>query len=429
MSAFDRNLFDAMSSVRTRKTAEDLETLGKAAATRFLEGRERSLTDAVVGVVKAAGDLTGEQARRVVEAANVDAFRREHVKEGGRYVDFHGGPADPSAVLQELGSRSVDSIPDPHTHDYAAPPPREKRAAEADDALDRVFARTGAAEIPHLQPFSELNNLRLKLAGALDHITSDLTGAQREVRETFEVLAGEVKQAVADGVSLHDVVRAWHAGGATADAVKVAFTYLPFRGEDGADRRAFLDSLEKRGGHPGYVNLDHPLVTSFTAFSGALDRAAALQGAREELAKTASAAESFLNHAEIALLEKRANAAEAVVKSKGLLRRIADAAESAAGPVAKGVRAAGEFVHGPDSAVVDAASRAAHAVVRKSPHIVGGLAAVNLAQRASELGDHPVGQFIVEHVPGTAANRRASEQRRLEYQTGFGGGYTGGYGY
>lgn len=432
MTDFAHSLFDAMSSVRTRKTAEDLETLGKAAATRFLEGREGTLTDAVVGVVKGAGDLTGEQARRVVEAANVDAFRREHVKEGGRYVDFHGGPADPSAVLQELGSRSVDSIPDPHMRDYAAPPSREKRAAaEVDDELARVFETSGAGELAYVQPFRELNDLRVKLAGALEHITSDLSIAQEGLRGAFEALAGATKEAVDQGVTLFDVVRAWHAGGASAEAVKIAFTHLPFRAEDSADTRAFIESLEKRGGAAGFVNLDHPLVTTFQRFEGELAKTATLQAVRLELAANAEAAEGFLNRAEIALHEKRANAAaEAVVKSKGLIPHIVDGALAASHYADTGVRWVGNHIAGPDSALVDAAAGGAQKIVEKSPHIVGALGAYNLAQRASELGDHPVGQFIVEHVPGTAANRRASEQRRLEYQTGFsGGGYGGGYGY
>jgi hypothetical protein len=83
-------------------SGEELEAFGKKAAAQYSRG-DGSLTEAVVETVKHAG-LSPEQVKRVVEFANTTAYLTEFKKEGShhRVVEFQGGPADPSAVLQDL---------------------------------------------------------------------------------------------------------------------------------------------------------------------------------------------------------------------------------------------------------------------------------------------------------------------------------------
>lgn len=112
------------------KTGEELEVLGKYAAQQFVEGRYDTLNEAVVGSVKHAG-LSPEQVKRVCEFANHGAFNAEFRKEGEqhKYVDFHGGVADPSAVLKDLNDGGGGTVFDDGLGDFHAPPPQRKTAS------------------------------------------------------------------------------------------------------------------------------------------------------------------------------------------------------------------------------------------------------------------------------------------------------------
>ena len=111
------------------KSGEELEVLGKCAAKKYIDGASKSLNDAVVETIKSAG-LSPEQVRRVVEFTNTDAFLTEHKKEGSsRYVDFHGGPADPGEILRDLNDGGGGTVFD-RGADYTMPPPVTKTAAD-----------------------------------------------------------------------------------------------------------------------------------------------------------------------------------------------------------------------------------------------------------------------------------------------------------
>lgn len=433
----DRDLFSALTTTQRTKTAEDLEVLGKASADRWRAGHDKTLTDAVVSTVKTAG-LTREQVRRVVEFANTDAFLVEFRKEaGGRVVDFPGGPADPAAVLQDLGSREVPDAAGRTLDDYRMPPSREKRAgagalektaaarSEEDELFKAAFARTGAGDdVPYIRPFREVEDLRTKLAGVAEHLGSDLTRAQGYVRDAFLELYGHVKAAALEGMPLGHIVRAWHTVCADKDCVKIAFEYMtPRLLKDRVldSHEEFLASLVKTGGAGGIVDTTHPLVQSLRTFEGALKLAAEIDGLRLEAAEGAATAEAFLNRADHAMAEKRASArtAETEKTAKGVWRRTADAAERLSGPAAQKARALFDALgEGQGSLAGEVAGDIVGGAVKYAPHAAVGIGAYNVAQRAQEAAAHPVGQAVLQAIPLTNANRTAHQQRLYAAMTG-----------
>ncbi len=114
------------------KSGEELEVMGKYAASQYIGGKQKTLNDAVVGTVKHAG-LSPEQVRRVIEFANTAAYLSEFNKEGSpsRYVDFAGGPADPGEVLRELNSGGGGTVFDRGLADYSMPMAELSKAASA----------------------------------------------------------------------------------------------------------------------------------------------------------------------------------------------------------------------------------------------------------------------------------------------------------
>ena len=104
-------------------SGQELETFGKHAADRWSCGEYGTLSEAVVESVKTAG-LSPEQVRRVVEFANTHAYLTEFNKEGQahRVIDFAGGPANPSQVLQDLNDGGGGTVFDHGTLDYNRAP-------------------------------------------------------------------------------------------------------------------------------------------------------------------------------------------------------------------------------------------------------------------------------------------------------------------
>jgi hypothetical protein len=121
------------------KTGQELEVLGKCAAKRYVNGECETLNAAVVETVKQAG-LSPEQVRRVIEFANTDAYLVEFNKEGShhKYVEFHGGPADPAEVLRDLNDGGGGTVFDRGLSDYSLEPTMPKTAELMDKNLDVV---------------------------------------------------------------------------------------------------------------------------------------------------------------------------------------------------------------------------------------------------------------------------------------------------
>ena len=109
-------------------SGEELETLGRQAASAWRRGEHKSLSDSVVETVKQA-HLSPEQVRRVVEFTNQSAYVEEfrESKEAHRVVDFPGGPADPSAVIMDLNDGGGGTINDDGSLDYSLSPSAVRR--------------------------------------------------------------------------------------------------------------------------------------------------------------------------------------------------------------------------------------------------------------------------------------------------------------
>ena len=116
----------------------DLESLGKIASNKFLNG-EMTLNDAVVKLAREYPSISSHQVRRVVEFANQETFARVFEKQAGdKNVDFP--LADPGHVLQALNDSarpgSINAIP----AEYAEAPVKQAHAAvEADLEIARMF--------------------------------------------------------------------------------------------------------------------------------------------------------------------------------------------------------------------------------------------------------------------------------------------------
>jgi hypothetical protein len=143
MSDLPNHMLQQQSDARP-VSGEQLEVLGKKAASRYAEGT--SLNEAVVETVKQAG-LSPEQVKRVVEFANTAAYLNEFKKEGSsKAIEFDGGPADPSEVLKDLNDGGGGSVHDPARSDYGNPP---------DVVIKLGAARKKQAWAEHMMPGTE----------------------------------------------------------------------------------------------------------------------------------------------------------------------------------------------------------------------------------------------------------------------------------
>jgi hypothetical protein len=266
------------------KTGEELEVLGKEAATQFLRGNYGSLTDAVVGTVKTSG-LSPEQVRRVVEFTNVDAFNQEFKKEGSghKVVQFEGGPADYPEVLRELNDGSGGTVFDKHAHDYSTPPPNmsllalqdEDKLGVENEKLAAAFGVEGY-QLPFADPLREALDTKDKLARAEEDLATELTHLEGQYLDIVDSLNQEVKQACLGGIELGQVVQAWSTVTSKPEFMKAAFAQLTprlLKGEVYPSKEAIGESLLKTAS-AGMVNPEHPLVVRFQDFCETLTKMA-----------------------------------------------------------------------------------------------------------------------------------------------------------
>jgi hypothetical protein len=302
-------------------SGEHLEVLGKKAAADWVMGKFASLNDAVVSTIRGER-LSPEQVCRVVEFTNGDAYLREFRKTANhKVIHFDCGPASPSQVLQDLNDGGGGSLTDRGTLDYAMPPSMAKRASaeRGTTSLEKTAAATdlpalpktasryeqhlwemlgGGQEtpIPYEEPLRPLIDLRHKLAGARDTLSSDLDALEVDYANVCNRLYGQVKQASLDGTSLGDIVNAWSTVTTDPVYVKVAFRMLTPRFQR---ERLFesLDSigasLQKRASR-GTVNPEHELVLTYQEFVDTLSKLASLRALRDDFGAGAEETETLL---------------------------------------------------------------------------------------------------------------------------------------
>lgn len=365
-------------------SGEYLEVLGKRAAARWSAGDHKTLNDAVTETVKQA-QLSPEQVKRVVEFANTSAYLDEFRKEGAphRVVDFPGGPADPSAVLQDLNDGGGGSVYDRGTGDYDAPPAEHKTSSsKEEEELLALFGKEASAELPYENPHGEVIDLKDKLAGAAEHLRSQIGGLEVLYADLADRVYQQVKQAALGGVSLGEVVQAWETVSPSADHIKVAFTLItPRLLRDGVFHgvEEMTSSVDKTAS-ARMVNPEHLLVVEFGDFCDALSKLAELREARSEINEHLNQLNNYVKTA----------AGGLVGKSWEL-----------AGRAGRALRPLGNVVGGETGATI-----AQHA-----PQValgVGGLMAAHEANKAIEAGRNPATKSlrwakhkVLQHTPGT----------------------------
>lgn len=322
---------------------EHLEVLGKKAAADWCQGKVASLNAAVLGVVQSEM-LSPEQVRRVVEFCNQDAYLQEFRKEGSnhRVVHFDSGPADPAQVIQDLNDGGGGSRFDRGTLDYTMPPSRAvkeaSRRSPATLGLDKTASANEApgADLPRLvklpslpktaspldrhedklwalfgdgnggkmamaEPLRPLYDLEHKLAGAAEHLSSELDSLEVALGQATTDLYSSVKQAALSGTPLGAVITAWSTVTEDPLYVKVAFnrlTPLLKEGQVFESMASLGDSLMKTAGFKAsMVNPEHPLVTSYSTFVDTLNKLASTRATRDELAAGAAEAHKLLKQA------------------------------------------------------------------------------------------------------------------------------------
>lgn len=196
-------------------SAEQLIALGKTAA-KQADSSGIPLTDAVVrsvGMTK----LNSEQIRRIVEAANHEAFDRKFASMSAdmRVVELNGGPANPEAVIERLNAAALPTkvAHQMNTNDYLLPP----SYAPAQVTPDLPNVKEAAAESVH-----SLRDLAEKLATATSELKGIAAAREVDLHNAILKVASVARTAVSSGAYHEDFERAW---GATSP--KIARELLP----------------------------------------------------------------------------------------------------------------------------------------------------------------------------------------------------------
>jgi hypothetical protein len=379
-------------------SGEYLEVLGKKAAADWTAGEHKTLTDAVVTTVKQA-QLSPEQVKRVAEFANTAAYLEAFKKEGATHhvVDFPGGPADPAVILQDLNDGGGGSVFDRGTGDYDAPP---KTASIESDVAERelgaIFGADLKTELPYANPHSEVIELKDKLAGAEDHLQTQLDGLEVMYADLGDRVYHQVKQAALSDVSLGDVMQAWSTVAPSADHIKVAFSLItPRLLRDGVFHtlEAAVASVDKTAS-ARVVNTEHPLIVEFEEFCTVLSKLAETRGAQRELRQHAAHLDHYLKQASLADMYNTASRV-----STGAGKAIRPFVEKTVGPTAGAV---------------------AEKVVSRLPEAaigIGGMEAYTHMQNSPSLparGARGAVDLVARNIPGTTAHLR----HKYEVQSG-----------
>lgn len=358
--------------MHSRKVSgEELEVLGKTAASKYLDGECKTLTEAVTHIVKKAS-LSPEQVRRVVEFANTDAFLREFKKEGSghKVVDFQGGPADPAEILKDLNDGGGGTVFDRGTMDYHAPPADTKIASvAAETALQELFSANDEP-LPYADPLGDVMDMRDKTAAAVDHLTSELSGLETLYTDLCDRVYFQVKQASLGGNSLGDIAEIMSVASPNEEYVKVAFQMMINQLlVDGVFR-----SVEEAGASMDKVatafiiNKNHPLVTEMQEYCACLTKMAELRGARDQLNRA---------YGELTHFVKSAGKEGLIPKA---VRHVQTAAEKAAPHVGRAVGAAKKHLVGGEG---NETRRTVESLVRNAPLAAGAAATLEGARRLS----------------------------------------------
>lgn len=226
---------------------EQLTQLGKTAA-QSAETSGMSLTDAVVrsiGMTK----LNEQQVRRVVEAANHEAYNRKFASMDAsmRVVELEGGPADPQAVMERLHLAAAPATKVARDFSDYGMEPRTKSGVYRTNFVDVPMTKKAAVQ--------DVRVLQERLKVAHDELVGDVGAKGSHVFTAAARLKDLVKNACADGAYYEDIEQAWGAISPrhTTEVLSTMAAFLP-RAPAGvklASRR---------------ITEGHPLLVAFTTF-------------------------------------------------------------------------------------------------------------------------------------------------------------------
>ena len=176
---------------------EHLVQLGKTAA-HTAEQSGISLTDAVVRAIGMT-KLNTEQVRRVVEAANHEAFNRKYAAMDPtmRVVDIENGPADFNAVTERLALLAAPQKVASYRNDYALGPQYPVRSSAYVEPMSKSAALEGVAELEE------------RLRATHEELVGRMHAKQASVETSIHTVTHHVRQALADGAYAEDIEKAW----------------------------------------------------------------------------------------------------------------------------------------------------------------------------------------------------------------------------
>jgi len=202
--------------------------------------------------------------------------------------------------------------------------PSETMLEQAFSAVDEPY--------PYANPMQDSLELHDKLAGAADHLTSELSMLETAFHDTLDQVYHEVKVAALEGVPLGQVLAAWQQVVPSPEYVKTAFMYIGPRLQKEGVFESLDDigaSLEKTA-HRGMVNTEHPLISTMADYCTVLDKLAEVREARDELTQERNRLDFFLKRA-AALIPRMAKAVQSGANRAGEV--LGSAAERGAGAV------------------------------------------------------------------------------------------------
>ena len=181
-------------------SSEKLQILAKRAASSFVSKESDSLNDAIMSVIQNE-NLNKNQIQRISEMTN-QAVWKAQFHEGGSTDHFT--PADAATLIDSLDSRPV-SISEVNT-DYATDPGERKQDSYD---LEQVFKVSDTADYPRLNPHSDIEAEREKVASVKNMAEYSLNTIMRSMEDTAEEFYGHVKQAhMRDDIGILQIAKA-----------------------------------------------------------------------------------------------------------------------------------------------------------------------------------------------------------------------------
>lgn len=372
-------------------SSEHLQVLGKHASTLFQSQKVASMNDAVLRAVQDE-HLNAQQVRRVVEFANVDAFREKHASmTGDKIVVFQGGPADPSVVLQRLNvTEKTASAAQYDLSDYDGPPSQSYTQAEiemGDKLLSHTFKTASSQQEEQEVSMNTIYALRDKLAGARDFLESELLTAEGDMHFVLSSLYENVKEAHAEGVSMGQMLNSWSKVSSAKNApafanqsIKLASSFvIPKLLEDAVfySKEELSKSFSKTAA-VGSVNMNHPLITDFLKTAFLLEKIAVNKQALEEITTQYNRVDDFVKQALNFKPRGRdfEDIGSAIGSAEGLIPKAYRAADYLAPHTGSAARSAVDLLAGEGSSIGRTTGKVTDWATRNAPTLAG-LAAVN----------------------------------------------------